>query len=83
MQVTNSISQLTCLTSLILDEVPLAKLSSKISCLKNLRHLDLDCTWFPKVSSLFDPAAATKCYSRVTNPQSGQPDHNKRLQKEK
>ncbi|CAL5222866.1 g5292 [Coccomyxa viridis] len=62
-EVTNSISQLTCLTSLILDEVPLAKLSSKISCLKNLRHLDLDCTWFPKFPCALRALRAPKLQS--------------------
>ena len=51
MQVNNSIGQLTGLTSLTFSECPLTGLSSGISCLTNLRHLALEGSYFPRVSS--------------------------------
>ena len=49
MQVTDIIGQLTGLTSLVLLDCPITELSSRISCLQNLRHLNLETTHFPEV----------------------------------
>lgn len=51
-QVTDSIGQLTRLTSLTLVECPLEELRSSISCLQNLRHLDLDTSYLQEVKHL-------------------------------
>ncbi len=50
-QVTDSIGQLTGLTSLTFSECVLTGLSSGISSLTNLRHLALEGSYFPEVSS--------------------------------
>ena len=51
MQVPDSIGQLICLTALVLLDCPLKELSSRISCLQNLRHLNVETTHFLEVSS--------------------------------
>ena len=50
MQVTDSIGQLTGLTSLIFARCPLEELSSSVSRLQNLRELKLEGSFFPEVN---------------------------------
>ncbi len=53
MQVPDSIGQLTRLTSLSVMQCPLEELSSSMSRLQNLRHLELETCYFLQVNFLW------------------------------